>query len=133
MSLYPGSVRPPHTKGNPSVQVGQICPSLKLIPIQSGAAACLECFVMFFLKIFLACVGSMAASVQPNGLGNSQKTCHETFGTSCRTRLYNLLENTFSHGSCCRPCFNRKLVEVCETRWHWVAIQKKTCWLEFWL
>ena len=41
-----------------------------------------------FLKVPLACLGSMAAAVQPNGLGNSQKTFYKTFGTSCRPRLF---------------------------------------------
>ena len=39
---------------------------------------------MCFLKVPLACLGSMAAAVQPNGLGNSLKTFYKTFSTSCR-------------------------------------------------
>ena len=39
-----------------------------------GAATCSEGFVMCFLRVPLACLGSMAAAVQPNGLGNSQFT-----------------------------------------------------------
>ena len=35
--------------------------------IQSGAAAYSEGFVKCFLKVPLACMGSMAAAVQPNG------------------------------------------------------------------
>ena len=47
-----------------------------------GAATCSEGFVMCFLKIPLACMGSMAAAVLPNGLGNFQKFVYKTFGTS---------------------------------------------------
>ena len=36
-------------------------------------------FVKCFRKVPLACLGSMAATVQPNGLGNSQKTFYITF------------------------------------------------------
>ena len=45
--------------------------------IQSGAAAagCIKGFVIFFLEVPLACLDSLAAAVQPNGLWNSQKTC----------------------------------------------------------
>ena len=43
---------------------------------------------MCFLKVSLACLGSMAAAEQLNVLGNSQITCYKTFGTSCRPRLY---------------------------------------------
>ena len=31
------------------------------------------------MKVPLACLGSMAAAVQPNGLGNTQKTFYRTF------------------------------------------------------
>ena len=36
-------------------------------------------FVKSFLKVPLACLGSVAAAVQPNGLGNSLKTFYKTF------------------------------------------------------
>ena len=55
---------------------------------QSGAETCSEAFVICFLKVPLACLGRMAAAVQPKGLGNSQNTFYNTFGTSCRPRLY---------------------------------------------
>ena len=44
--------------------------------VLGGAATCSEGFVIYFLKVPLACLGSlgsMAAAVQPNSLGNSQK------------------------------------------------------------
>ena len=56
--------------------------------LQSWAETCSKGFVICFLKVPLACLGSMAAAVQPNSLGNSQKTFHKTFGTSCRPILY---------------------------------------------
>ena len=52
------------------------------------AATWSEGFVKCFLKVQLACLGSMAAVVQTNGLCNSYKTLYKTFGTSCRPRLY---------------------------------------------
>ena len=52
--------------------------------VQSGASGCEKGFVKRFLKVPLACLGSMAAAVQPNGLGNSQKTVYKTFWTSGR-------------------------------------------------
>ena len=55
--------------------------------VQPGAASCSEGFVFCFLKIPLACLRCMAAAVRPNCLGNSQKTCYKTFGTSCRPIL----------------------------------------------
>ena len=39
--------------------------------LQSGAAGWVKGFVTCFLEVPLACLGSMAAAVQPNGLGNS--------------------------------------------------------------
>ena len=49
-----------------------------------GAATCSEGFLICFLKVPLACLGSMEAAVQPNGLGNSQKTVYKIFGTNGR-------------------------------------------------
>ena len=57
------------------------------VGIQSGAAGCVKSFVACFLEVRLACLGSMAASVQPSCLWNSQKTCYETFSSTCRPRL----------------------------------------------
>ena len=48
-------------------------------PLQPGTATCSKGFVISFLKVPLACLGSMAAAVQPNGLWNSQKTFYKTF------------------------------------------------------
>ena len=56
--------------------------------IPGGAATCSEGFVICFLKVPLACLGSMAAAVQPNNLGNSQKKVNKTFGTSGRPTRY---------------------------------------------
>ena len=36
--------------------------------VQCGAGTCSEGFVICFLKVPLACLGSMAAAVQPNGI-----------------------------------------------------------------
>ena len=41
-----------------------------------------------FSKSSLACLGNMAAEVQPNGLWNSQKTVYKTFRTSGRPTHY---------------------------------------------
>ena len=46
--------------------------------IPGGAATCSEGFVVSFLKVPLACWGSSVAAVQPNNLGNSQKTYFKT-------------------------------------------------------
>ena len=43
-----------------------------------GAVTCGKGDVLCFLIVPLACLGSMAAAVQPNSLGNSQKT-NKTF------------------------------------------------------
>ena len=48
------------------------------IEIPGGAATCSEGFVVCFLKVHLVCWGSMAAAVQPNSLGNSQKISYKT-------------------------------------------------------
>ena len=56
--------------------------------VLGGVATCSEGFVLCFLKVPLAWLGSMAAAVQPDGLWNSPKTFYKTFGTSCRPRLY---------------------------------------------
>ena len=56
--------------------------------LQSRAACCVKGFVICFLVVPLACLGSMAAAVQPNSLWNSQKTCYKTFPTTCRPRLH---------------------------------------------
>ena len=59
-----------------------------LSEVLGGAATCSEGFVICFLKVPLACLGSMAAAVQPNSLGNYQKTVYKTFGTSGRPTQY---------------------------------------------
>ena len=51
--------------------------------VQSGAAGCEKGFVTCFLTVPLACLGCMAAAVQPNCLWTSQKT----FYTTCCPRL----------------------------------------------
>ena len=56
--------------------------------VLGGAATCSKGFVLCFLKVPLACLGSMAAAVQLNSLGNSWKTFYKTLGTSCCPRLY---------------------------------------------
>jgi len=53
-----------------------------------GAATCSVGFVICFLKVPLACLGSMAAAVLPNSLGNSQKKVYKTFGTGGRPTQY---------------------------------------------
>ena len=76
--------------------------------IQSGAAICGDSLVICFLKAPLACLGSMRAAVQPNGLGNSQKTFYNTFGISCRPRLLKLLTVNFPlsrYGHNCKDIF----------------------------
>ena len=50
--------------------------SIEIIP--GGAATCSEGCVVNFLKVPLACWGSSVAAVQPNSLGNSQKTSYKT-------------------------------------------------------
>ena len=55
--------------------------------IQSGAATCKKGVLLCFLKITVACLGCMAAAVQPKRLGNSQKTLYKRSSTSCRPRL----------------------------------------------
>ena len=42
-------------------------------PVLGWAASCSEGFVTCFLKVPLACLGSMAAAVQPNSLGTLRK------------------------------------------------------------
>ena len=41
--------------------------------ILGGAATCFDGFVICFLKVPLACLGSIAAAVQPNSLGTLRK------------------------------------------------------------
>ena len=41
--------------------------------VPGGSATCFEGFVVSFLKVPLACLGSMAAEVQPNSLGTLGK------------------------------------------------------------
>ena len=53
-----------------------------------GEATCSKGFVIGFLKVPLACLGSMAAAGQPNGLWNSQIFVYKTFGTSGRPTRY---------------------------------------------
>ena len=45
--------------------------------VPSGAATCENGFVKCFLEVALACLGSMAAAVQPNSLRNSQITVYK--------------------------------------------------------
>ena len=56
--------------------------------VLGGAATCSEGFVTCFLKVPLACLGCMAAAVQPSGLGNSRKFVYKTFRTSGRPTQY---------------------------------------------
>ena len=49
-----------------------------------GAATCSEGLVICFPRVPLACLGCMAAALQPKSLGNSQETVYKTFGTSSR-------------------------------------------------
>ena len=53
------------------------------VVVPGGAATCSEGFVVCFLKVPLACWGSMAAAVQPNSLGNSKKTSYKTSLNKC--------------------------------------------------
>ena len=55
-----------------------------LVCVRSGAATRKKGFVICFLKVPLACLGSMAAAVQPDSL---RKTFYKTFFMSCRPRL----------------------------------------------
>jgi len=48
-----------------------------IFPLPRGAATCSQGFVVIFLKVPLACWGSNVAAVQPNSLGNSQKTFYK--------------------------------------------------------
>ena len=59
--------------------------------ILGGAATCSEGFVLCFLKVPLACWGSMAAAVQPNSLGTLRKRLTKPLGTSGRPTWYVLL------------------------------------------
>ena len=52
--------------------------------VQSGAAGCVKGFATCFLDVPPACLGSMAAAVQPSCLWNSPKTCYKTFYTVSR-------------------------------------------------
>ena len=58
--------------------------SLSQHTILGGVDTCSEGSIICFLKVPLACLGSMEAEVQPNGLGNSQKTVYKIFGTNGR-------------------------------------------------
>ena len=57
-------------------------------PIFKEKITCSEGFVICFLKVPLACLGSMAAAVEPNSLENSQKKVNKTFGTSGSSTRY---------------------------------------------
>ena len=46
-----------------------------------------------FQKVPLACLGSMAAAVQPNSLWKSQVTFFKTYSTSCLHRVYSASQN----------------------------------------
>ena len=54
-----------------------------VIELQSGAAGCVKGFETCFLEVPLACLGSMAAAVQPSCPWNPQKTCYITFSMTC--------------------------------------------------
>ena len=59
-----------------------------LYSVLGAAATCSEGFAICFLEVPHAGLGSMAAAVQPNSLGNSQKKVNKTFGTSGRPTRY---------------------------------------------
>ena len=63
--------------------------------LQSGAAGWGKGFVTCLLEVPLACLGSMAAAVQPSCQWNSQKTCYRTFSSTCRPRQVTLLTHHF--------------------------------------
>ena len=52
---------------------------LHLVRIQGYSSGHRKGFVKCFMKVLLACLGSMAAAVQPNGLGSFQKIFYKTF------------------------------------------------------
>ena len=60
------------------------------IDLLGGEATCSEGFVMCFLKVPLACLGSMAAAVQPNSLGNSQKS-KQNLWNKCTPPRYQII------------------------------------------
>ena len=72
------------------VKYDQIGTCNKLMQLLGGAVTCSEGFVMYFLKVPLACLGSMAVAVKPNGLGKSQKIGYKTFKKSGRPTRYSL-------------------------------------------
>ena len=63
------------------------------------AATCSEGFVICFLKVPLACLGSMAVAVQPKSLWNSQKIVYKTFRTSGRPTRYTVRRQVISQSS----------------------------------
>ena len=68
--------------------------------VLGGAATCSEGFLICFLRVPPACFGNMAAAVQPNDLGNFQKTVNKTFVTSgCPTQyiISGFHSITFAH------------------------------------
>ena len=71
----------------------------------------------------LACLGSMAAAVQPNSLWNSQKTFYKLFSTSCCPRVY-LSTNMFSESTLCviqavmKFCFDLNVKFRLPIWWH---------------
>ena len=64
--------------------------TVRVSDLLGGAATCSEGFVICFPKVSLSCLGSMAAAVQPNGLGNSQKRVNKTLGRSGRPTGYSV-------------------------------------------
>ena len=58
-----------------------------IFPLPGGAATCSEGFVVNVLKVPLACWGSNVAAIQPNSLGNSQKTFYITSQNKWPPRL----------------------------------------------
>ena len=61
--------------------------------IPGGAATCSEGFVVNFLKVPLACWGSNVAAVQPNSLGNSQKTFYKISHNKWQPHLVDYLKS----------------------------------------
>ena len=71
-------------------------------PLQSWAATCYKGFVKCFLNVPLACLGSMAAAVQPNGLSFRKqftKPSEQVAAPDCRVSPSSSLslQNSGSH------------------------------------
>ena len=52
---------------------------LSVRKVQSGAGGCVKGFVKCFLEVQLACLGNMAAAVQPTSLGTLRKHVTKPF------------------------------------------------------